>query len=434
MERATGVQSVDSSDLKDSRWNTAQLYLWLAVAGISLGWGVFSALKPGHSQDLKIINTWLRTWLWEGSSPYYLPAIIVGNYPPHGIVVLSPVALIPESWVASIWALMNLAMAPLVGYLAYRAMKPGAAWRAALLPCAMFLAWAGLRTGIGNGQFTLLILGLGLLAFIFEEKRPVLGGIFLALALAKPHIGGAFLLWALFTKRWKMTLVACVLMGLGVGIFSLRLGESPFTSVRAYLAVIQQQFGRGAVVDAPNPLRAVELRPLISLFISNDVWANRIHQVLLLALLGCIWLAAVIKSGLSRQQRDVVVLLLCCLWVLMSVFHNPYDSILLVPVLMALWVASVPHPFAPQRRHEQPLLWVLQMAMVIELPGVWWRLSQGRDLAAFNWAGAIMFHFDRLLVLSLFVYVLHRVRLYRLADRETRGAGEMLSQPSTQNT
>lgn len=420
--------------MKNSRPEKAQAYLWLAIAVASLGWGFVTACKPGHSQDLQSIYIWLRTWLWQGSSPYYLPDYIVANYPPHAIVALSPLALVPESWVAVVWATLNLALAPAVCYLAFRVLKPDTLKSAALVPCAMFLAWAGLRTGLENGQFTLLVLGLGLLAFLFEEKRPLLGGLFLALALMKPHIGGAFLLWALFTKRWKMSVVACALTGLGVGLYALRLMESPFASVRDYLGVIQHQFGRGADVQGSTALRVVELRPLVTLLIQEGAWANRVHQLLLVLLLVCAALVGFLKSRLSRRVRDAAVLQLCCLWLLMSVFHNPYDTILLLPVLMCLGAACVPHPSGSKTWPDKAALWILQLAMVVELPGIWWKLSKTFELSAFNRVGVLFANFDRVLVLALFIFILNRARLYWLAQRETIAAGEMLAQPSTPNS
>lgn len=423
---------MSSSSLQHKRLSHAQLYLWIDIAVVSLGRGLFVALKPENSPDLKLVYMWLRMWLWQGSDVYRLAETTGTNYPPHAIVALSPLTLIPETWVASVWALFNLALAPLVGYMAFRALKPGAPRRAALLPCAMFLAWASLRTGISNGQFTLLVLGSGLLAYLLAEKRPLWGGLFLALALMKPHIGGAFLLWALLTKRWKMTLVACVWIGVGVCLFSLRLGQSPFATVSGYLAWLQHQFGRGAAAEGSMALRIVELRPLIWFLIPHDVWATRVHQLLLIVLLACVGMAAWVKSKLDCRQRDAVILQLCCLWVLLSVFHNPYDSILLLPVFMGLWPAAVP---PPETRHwsNEAALWVLQLAMVVELPTLWWKLSQTFNLSGFNWAGILLTHFDRLLLLYLFIHILNRVRLSWLAGRESRGAGEMLAQPSTQN-
>jgi hypothetical protein len=420
--------------LKQSRFERAQAYLWAIIAVVSLGWGFTSALRAEHSQDLRIINTWLRTWLRGGTNPYYLPEVIVANYPPHAIVALSPLALVPENIVAGVWALINLMIAPVVAYLAFRAMRPEATKRALLLPCAMFLAWAGLRTGISNGQFTLLILGFGLLAFMFEEKRPLVGGVFLALALMKPHIGGAFLLWALLTKRWKMSMVACVLMGLGVGIFSLRLMESPLESVRAYLGVLQHQFGRGTQIQGNTALRVVELRPLVALFIHNDAWASRVHQLLLLVLLACVAAVAFVKSRLDSRERDAAIIQLCCLWLLMSVFHNPYDTILLLPVLAGLWAASVPHPLRSKSWQDKTALLITQLVMVLELPGVWWKLSKTMNTDAFNPTGLLFAHVDRLLVLGLFIYILNRVRLYWLAGHRSMTASEMLAQPSTPNT
>lgn len=223
-------------------------------------------------------------------------------------------------------------------------------------------------------------------------------------------------------------------MGLGVGIFSLRLMESPFESVRAYLAVLQHQFGRGTEVQGNTALRVVELRPLVALFIHHDAWANRVHQVLLVVLLGCAGALAFVKSRLSLAQRDAAILQLCCLWLLLSVFHNPYDTILLLPVLAGLWAASVPHPTRSKEWPDKTALLILQLAMVLELPGVWWKLSKAFDLSAFNWAGLLLSHVDRLLVLGLFIYILNRVRLYWLAQRRTVTTSEMLAQPSTPNT
>lgn len=419
--------------LPASRSQRAQVYLWLAVAGVSLGRGLLTALTPGHSQDLQAVYAWLRTWLWQGRNPYYLPEQIVANYPPHAIVAISPLALVPETWVATVWALLNLAGAPLVGYLAYRALKPDAPRRLALLPCAMFLAWAGLRSGIANGQFTLFALAFGLLAFRVAAKRPLLGGALLALALVKPHVGGAFLLWALFTRRWRMVAVAALFVGLGVCLFAWRLPESPFAAVRDYLAVIQHQFGRGAQVQGSMALRVVELRPLVALLIPSEVWADRVHQLLLVIMLACAGLVGLLPGGLNRPQRDAAVLSLCCLWLLMAVFHNPYDTVLLLPVFAALYAAALPRPFGARRWPEQAILAVLQLALVVELPGVWWKLSRAFDLSAVNWAGVLLAHFDRVLVVGLFVYVLWRTRLRGSAERAEAGAGELLAQPSAQN-
>jgi hypothetical protein len=151
---------------------------------------------------------------------------------------------------------------------------------------------------------------------------------------------------------------------------------------------------------------------------------------LLVVLLACAASVAFLKSRLSHGQRDAAVLQLCCLWLLMSVFHNPYDTILLLPILMGLWpTASVPHPSAIESWTAQAALWVLQLAMVLELPGIWWKLTKAYDLSAYNWVGVLFANFDRVLVLGLFVFILNRARLYWLAQREAGTAGEMLAQP-----
>jgi hypothetical protein len=61
----------------------------------------------------------------------------------------------------------------------------------------------------------------------------------------------------------------------------------------------------------------------------------------------------------------------------MAVFHNPYDSILMLPVMFGLYsyVETAPSPAA--RRRARIALWVLQAALLIEIAGRWRALAKG---------------------------------------------------------
>lgn len=374
---------------------------------VSITQGVLNSLKPEQSQDFRQVSIWLTTWLSDGVSPYHLPEGFTANYPPHAIAFLSPLALIPKEISALIWSLFNVALAPIAGFAAVKIVKPDATWKAALLPCLLFLSWAGLRVGLGDGQFSLLMLTFGLLALVNADKRPYLAATLLALSLMKPHIGAAFFLWALLTKRFRVALGALAVLLTGLLLFSLRVAENPLFVTRDFLSVLRHQFGGATFLPG-----VLELRPLVHLFIGNYTLAETVHLTLLLALLVTICVVALRRSALTRRQRDVVILQLSCLWVSMSVFHNPYDTVLLLPVMVGLWAMPAPHPGASRRWRDQLALWFLQVALVLELPGIWWKLEQRADVSRFAWAGWLMTNFDRVLIFCLFVYLAHRAWLY----------------------
>src|SRR5256885_5308021 len=202
---------MNETELRDSKLDRRTqllIYCFAVFALLSVGQGFLTSLKPGQSQDLETVRIWVSTWLWQGSNPYLLPSGLTANYPPHAITFLSPLALIPQGWAVVVWSLLNVALAPAIGFVAFRVMNPDAPRRAALLPCLLFLTWAGLRVGLGNGQFSLLMLGFGVFAVWQSERRPLLSGLLLALALMRPHVGGAFFCWGLPARSWKPVFAA----------------------------------------------------------------------------------------------------------------------------------------------------------------------------------------------------------------------------------
>jgi hypothetical protein len=196
-------------------------------------------------------------------------------------------------------------------------------------------------------------------------------------------------------------------MGVGLLVFSTRLGEDPLRAAMEYLGVLRLQFG------GPKYLPGVmELRPLIHFIIRNFFAAEVFYLSILLGLLAVIGLVSVKGVFVNRRQRDAVVLQLSCLWALMAVFHNPYDSILMLPVMMCLYSDALLRVSSDGRRsYDRLVLWCLQIALVVAIPGLWWKLTKRFDLSAYDFAGELISHFDRVLVIGLFAFIANRVRL-----------------------
>ncbi len=404
---------------KSLRIETLPIFCWSVIAGLSLARGVANSLRPAQSQDLKVVYTWVWEWLRQAANPYAMPNL-EANYPPHAIVFLSPLLLVPRDWIPEVWSAFNLLLAPCVAILAVRLVNPDARRDVVLLFTAMFLSWAGLRIGLGNGQLSLLTMALGLLAVAICDKSPVAAGVALGLSLMKPHVGGAFLLWSFCTRRFRTAVVAIGVTLLGFVVFSTRLGENPGVVLGTFLSVLGGQFSGPFFLQG-----AVEVRPLVHLLISDFVLAEAAHLAFLVVTLGAVGVASARLSRLSMEQRDAGILQLSCVWALMVMFHNSYDMILLLPVVAGLCAARGNPPSGPWLCRDRWALWLLQLALVVEIPGTWWKwmVKTQRNVSGYEWLGQMLLHFDRVLVLTLFLYLLLRIRTSgaRWADATRRG-------------
>lgn len=341
------------------------------------------------------------------------------NYPPYAIAFLSPLALIPEGWVTLFWSLFNLPLAVVVGFLAFRIFNPNKPAEAAWLPCLIFLSWVGLRVGLSNGQFSLLMLCFGLLTVAIADKRPYLGGVLLGLCLIKPHVGAAFFLWAVITKRFKPATVAIAVILLGLFVFSLRIGQSPVLVTQQFIDILHAHFG-----GESYHVGVFELRPLVHFVIPNSVVAEMLNLAIVLGLAGIIGLFGLSKNLPGGRQRDLVILQLCCLWGLMAFYHNPYDSILMLPVMFGLYSYLDTAPSPNVRWLARIALWVLQAALILEVAGRWRTLSKYFDLSGYDSFGALISHLDRVLILGFFMFIAYGAGLARLIPGKSPRLGE----------
>jgi glycosyl transferase family 87 len=393
------------------------------AATLAVGRGFINSLHPLRSLDLHMVYSWSTVWFWQGVNPYDPPPGIIENspwwmmqatYTPYAFAFLSPLVLIPEGWVTLFWSLFNIPLLLVTGLLAFRIFNPDARLKEALLPCLIFFSWVGVRVGLSNGQFSLLVVFFGLLAVAVVDKRPYLGGILLGLSLIKPHVGVAFFLWAVVTGRFKPAAVAVAVTLLGLLVFSLRVGRDPVLVALEYIRVLRGQFGGENYIAG-----WFELRPLVHLLIPNFSLAETINIAIGLCLLGIIGLIAFSRKLPEGRQRDLVMLQLCCLWSLTSVYHQTYDSILMLPVMFGLYSYIESAPSLDARRQARIALWVLQVELLIQVAGRWRALSQSIDLSAYAWFGTLLSQVDRLLVLCFFIFIAYVTGLSRLLSRRS---------------
>lgn len=396
------------SDLLPASPSRRVLAVWALMALLNLSAGVVVASWPERQSDLDTIRRWGRSWLVEGSTIYVSDGD-APDYPPHAIVALSPLGVLPDGWAVPIWALVNLGLAPTACWLAVRAARPAARFPAAALPILMFLCWGGFRTLL---QFSLLSLVLGLLAVVLADRRPNWSGVCLGLSLMKPQVAAPFFLWALFTRRLRPAVLAVAVVGGGVAVFCLRAGTSPIRLVPRYLEILQTFY-----VTDPIMVGLAQLRPLLAAALPSAAVADGAAA----GFAGALLLAIVVfgfAEGRSRPPLTVSAPALAGVWSLLTFYHLTYGFILLLPTATLLLFRNT----APTRPLRLTMFWALQTFLMFDVPGLWRRFGSSITVAPDRVLG-VAIHADRILALALLVgLVALAVRTRHLDDSEVEAS------------
>jgi hypothetical protein len=349
---------------------------------LNLGAGLFIALQPDRASDIANVTGWTGDWL-RGQDPYANPDLIL-VYPPHAVVLLSPLALLPFDAAVGCWVMASVVFVFLSAYLAAKFFQPHAPFRSVLVPMLMFASWWGAHTLV---EFSLAALALSMTAMLAAKRHPVASGACLGLALMKPQIAVPVLLWMVFTGRWKSVATAVATVATGTAIYCARVAASPVQVALHLVANMRTYYTGNAIMTG-----STDLRPLIQLFVEDVGTVDLIAAVLALGLLAGIC-AMGFQEGRRRDDTLYAAPPLAACWSLMTFYHLSYGFVILVPVLMLLVFNDAPHS-ALRRR----LFWTLQIGMMVNVPGLL-RHSGGADAPL---AAALIQHFDRFLTLGIF--------------------------------
>jgi len=362
--------------------------LWLVLGLANMTAGVVIALRPNQSFDVEKVAQWCREWLILGVNPYS-GVDIHANYPPYALVLLSPLALLPAHLVNAAWAIISAVMAVVAGWLGLNLTDERPIERSFQLSIGFFLAWGSVRIDLGLGQFTLVAFVCGLAAVRYPGK--IGRGMLLGIAMIKPQVGAAFVLWAILEGALSSVLWAVAPIVIGTLLFAARLGQSPSAVLGLYGDILRNELAAPGFREG-----ALELRPLIHGLIAQPTVADAIH----LGIVGASLLLLVVASRrMNRAGRALFVLPLTCLWTLMSVYHPAYDFVLLWPVAVAISVCVAD---VSRKAVVLGAIAAVQLVLVVDVPGLWWKLNGRPAPHAYGLLTTAVMHFDRLLVVALF--------------------------------
>lgn len=378
------------SHLLPARPRPALIAVWGVMAALNLAAGVVIASWPDRQADLETMTQWGRNWLLLGLHVYGPAEEDPADYPPHAIVMLSLLALLPDAWRVPLWAGLNLALVIGAAWLAVRTVRPDIGRMESALPVLILLCWGGLRALL---QFSLLAFVFGLLAVVLADRRPVWSGLCLGMGLMKPQMTAPIFLWALFTRRFRLAGIAIAPIALGFGLVCARTGMTPDALAKDYLATLA-----GLYMGDATMIGLAELRPLIRLTTSNHAVVDLVASILALALLAVVC-ALGLKEGRTTRTLLYSAPGLAALWSLMTFYHLTYGFILLLPLGALLLFDDNPQTFFFRRR----VFWAMQAALMFDVPGLWWRF--GHLVSAPPFVSDLTIHVDRFVMVGLFVCV-----------------------------
>lgn len=293
----------------------------------------------------------------------------VFSYPPHMLLLLAPLGMLPFAAAAWIWTAINLLCISLATRLISQ--DKSALWAALLSPAVL--------TMVAFGHFGGMLALAAIFILLRGNAQPVLSGLCLALATVKPQFAITLSIVLLFTGYWRAILWS---VPFGVALLALSLaafGTQPWIDFVQWTIPFHARLIGGFHIEAMPTIVSVYTAAGM---LGAPVWLAQALQY--------VFAAVVLVSAIARLRRHgpdaptLAVVLLAVLLVLPYV--NSYDLAIVMPALAAaLWRSRPEKPFLPCSRAV--ILWLIPaFALPLGLAG--WPLA---PLCVAGVLGALIF-------------------------------------------
>jgi hypothetical protein len=270
---------------------------------------------------------------------HYLDGVTVNQYPvaqgdleitpsntPAMLLLLAPFAFF--SWNTAKWSflLINILLMLITGWLALRRIPFGGIKLPLFEEIFIFLIYfvfSATRIAIENGQTTLLVFLLMLVALIFSKRAWYVSGLALGLALSKYSLSLPVFLFFLYKRDFKVLLLAIAIQFAGIlGLAALSAG-TPTKVIEENIMLFFRLF------DQPG----VHLSRWFE-FMSGNHFLTIIPSLIMTAIVfipSFFWLRAnPPRIAQQEEVRDFHVLTILFIWTLLVAYHRLYDTLILI--------------------------------------------------------------------------------------------------------
>lgn len=381
-----------SKPILPAKWGTAALILALIYAFLVMGYILVETGKPLGSRDFH--QFWYAGhFILQRQDPYeaffakepprlpihYIDGVTITHYPvaqadleitpsntPAMLLMLSPFALL--SWWTAKWVflLINLALMVATGWLVLHRIpfrQDQLARSDQILLFVIYFDLSATRIAIENGQTTLFVFLLMILAVMLYDRAWHLSGISLGLALSKYSLSIPIFLFFIYKKKINILLFAVLIQLVGILGMSEITGNSPVTIIYENIMLFLRLF------DQPG----VHLSRWFE-FISGNHFLSIIPSLVMTVLVFVpLFFWTYRKKAKTDQQEDIVdlhIITILFLWTLLVAYHRLYDTLILIFFLLLI-VKGLAHPnlWGLSEKQQKALLWsMLLIPLFLILP------------------------------------------------------------------
>lgn len=228
------------------------------------------------------------------------------------------------SWAVAKWLFLafNLIVMALTAWLVLRRI-PFAGVKLArideILIALLYFDFSATRIALENGQTTLLVFFMMLLAVVYAKSSWLLAGLALGMAFSKYSLSLPLFFFFLYKRDFRILLVAMAVQGVGLLGLAAITQSSPVVIVQENIRVLAEVF------DQPG----VHLSHFLRLFTENRLFAE--IPVLLITLLVCILLFRWLRKRTRVEEVvDLHLITALFIWTLLVGYHRQYDTLILI--------------------------------------------------------------------------------------------------------
>lgn len=342
------------------KWITFLCILMGIYAIMVLSYILIETGKPLGARDFH--QFWYAGhFILQGQDPYeaffakeppdlpiqYLDGVTVDQYPvaqpeleitpsntPTMLLLLAPFAFFSWGDAKSAFMLINLVLMLVTGWLVIRRLPFAGIRLAPIEEVFLFLVYfdfSATRIAIENGQTTLFVFMLMILALLYADRSWLKSGLALGVALSKYSLSLPVFLFLLYKRKFKILLVSVVVQILGVlGIAAIS-GNSPVTIVTENIQLFFRLF------DQPG----VHLSRWFE-FISDNHFVSVIPALVMTALVFIpilFWTRSRPFYSTTGKQEviDFHILTILFIWVILVAYHRLYDTLILLTFIVLVF-------------------------------------------------------------------------------------------------
>lgn len=309
--------------------------------------------------------------LLDGVNPYdpvayqarYPVARPTSPYAPHSLLLHLPFSLLPYRAAQFAYYALNLLLVLYLARACLAAAVGGAGAAAVLTLATVILMARPTHQTLFLGQITCVVVAGVYLALLEEDRRPWLAAAGVALACMKPTYGVPLVVALLFLGRYRTTLRG-VLLATAASLPAL-----PFLARAAggIVPLVSSVIGSYTIMDSDRSVNTSTSTIRIDAVAITERLAGRplgglVELLLTLGLLAAGGWAAARLARRGGRDGEVAAAGLACLTILICIYHQAYDALLLA--LPMTWLMTrLPWKRAPRRGDFARLLLLALLAV-----------------------------------------------------------------------